>query len=676
MEPTNQTNQPDAKPKPQGAPRPQRGGGGRSGGRGRRPQPIRLPQENAIPVNKSSFNGTGGEQATQIKPRKANEVKMFKNKLRVIPLGGLGEIGKNMNAFEYGNDIIVVDMGSIFPNDQQPGIDHVIPDTTYLEKNKHKIRGHIITHAHLDHIGGVGYILPKIPAPMYGARFTLAMIEKALPEHNLNFTPQFRVMDPSKHERVQLGEFNVELVRMNHSIPDACAVMIRTPAGSVLVTGDWRVEDNPLLGQTLDWDRLKQIGEEGLDLLMADSTNATVVGRNASERDIIPSLTDLFNRANGRIIVSTFASSINRVQMIIDAAKASNRKLALTGRSMLGNIELAVKLGYIKVPPGLIMRVQDTGGPAGERVVILCTGSQGEENSALSRMSTGDHPHVKMKPGDTVILSSNPIGGNIVAVQKSVSNLMREGVKVYQNGTRALDNHGIIHVSGHATRDEQIELIETLKPRHFMPIHGEFYMLVTHAETAVQHGVDPQKVFVLDNGDTLEVVEGSIAKGERVQSGILLVDGSGIGDVENLVLRDRLAMGGDGVLMVVATVDRKSGRLLTSPDIISRGFVHMKESEELISKVRQEVRRSFERRNPDQPADWAKFKLRLRDDISDLLYARTKRNPMVLPVINEVGGGSGGRSGGDRGGRPRPERSDRGPRREGGGSAGDATMVL
>lgn len=673
---TSSTQNSNPKPAP-AADRPQRQRSGGAGGRrSRRPQ-VRLPQENAVPVNKSTFNGANGEQATQVKPRQANRVAMHEDRLRVIPLGGLGEIGKNMTAFEYGNDIVVIDMGSTFPNETQPGIDHVIPDVTYLEKNKHKIRGHIITHAHLDHIGGIAYNLPKIPAPMYGARFTLAMIEKALPEHNLPFTPQFRVMDPNKHEKVQLGAFSVELVRMNHSIPDSCAVVLRTPVGTILATGDWRIEDNPLLGQTLDWDRLKEIGDEGLDLLLGDSTNSTRLGRNDSERDIIPTLTDLFGRAKGRVIVSTFASSVNRVQMIIDAAQASNRKLALAGRSMLGNVELAVKLGYIKVPPGLIMRVQDTNGPAGERVVILCTGSQGEENSALSRMSTGDHPHVKMKPGDTVIFSSGTIAGNDRAVAKSVSNLMREGVKVYQQSTKDLNKHGILHVSGHATRDEQAQLLDVLRPKHFMPVHGEFYMLVNHAELAVEHGVSPDNIFVLDNGDTLNVTKNGLKKGERVESGVVLVDGIGIGDVENLVLRDRIAMGGDGVVMVVATVDRRSGRLLTSPDIISRGFVHMKESEELINKVRQEVRRTFERRNPEEQTDWAKFKLRLRDDIADLLYARTKRNPMVLPVVNEVGGG-GGRPQRSEGGQGRPSRGDRPQRDRGPRSGGgqDATISL
>ena len=475
---------------------------------GRRPRrPInRLPQEPTIPVNKSTFNGAGGEQATQVKPRVANQV-TNQPTLRIIPLGGLGEIGKNMTALEYGDDIIVVDIGSTFPNQNQPGIDMVIPDVTYLEKHKRKIKGHIITHAHLDHIGGIGYILPKLPAPMYGARFTLAMIEKGIAEHNLQQAPQFRVVDPNKHERVQLGQFNVELVRMNHSIPDSVAVVVRTPAGTILMTGDWRVEDNPLLGQTLDWDRLKEIGKEGLDVLLADSTNTVRVGRNNSERDIIPTLTDLFGRAQGRVMISTFASSVNRVQMIIDAAAASNRKLALVGRSMLSNVELAVKLGYVKVPPGLIMRVQDANGPSGERVVILCTGSQGEENSALSRMSTGDHPHVKIKPGDTVILSSSPIQGNERSVSRSVSNLMREGVKVYQQGTKDLDDHGILHVSGHATRDEQAQLIETLKPKYFIPIHGEFYMLVNHGRLAVEKGIPAENVFVLDNGDMLWLPE-------------------------------------------------------------------------------------------------------------------------------------------------------------------------
>jgi ribonuclease J len=643
--PRNQTNQP--KPAKPGQPAARSGApggnggrrGGNSNGRARRRQqqtnPIaaKLMNQPAIPVNKSVFNGAGGEQATQVKPRQANQVTRDP-KLRIIPLGGLGEIGKNMTALEYENDIIVLDLGSQFATEEQPGVDHVFPDITYLEKNRHKLRGIVITHGHMDHIGASGYVLPKLPAPIFGTQFTLAMLQKQIEEFKLQTQPQFRPMNPDTHERVQLGVFNIELVRVGHSIPDATAVVVRTPVGTLIDTGDWRFEPDPVVGKPMDVDRLGEIAKEGVRVLMGDSTNANRPGNTPQERQIEDTFDDLFKRANGRIIMSMFASNVNRVQLVIDTVAKHNRKLAITGRSMLANTELAVKLGIIKVPPGLLTRVQDSATTEG--AVVLCTGSQGEMNAALSRMATGDHPHLKIKPGDTVILSSSPIGGNIVSVGNMVDDLLREGAQVYQAATQGVDNSGILHVSGHAFHDDLVALVKLLKPEVLMPIHGTFAMQTRHAQIGLENGVDPKKIFVLSNGDTLELTAKEAKKGERVPAGIVLVDGSGIGDVETMVLRDRLALGSDGMVVVIATVDRKAGRLLTSPDIISRGFVHMKENEELIGRVRQEIRKSFERRDKQRNADWAKFKLTLRDDIADFLYAKTKRNPMVLPVINEV----------------------------------------
>lgn len=613
------------------------GGGGRGARRRQQPNPVaaKLTNPPAVPINKSIYNGTGGQQATQVKERKANQVTR-EPKLRVIPLGGLGEVGKNMMAIEFEQDMILVDMGFAFPDEFQPGIDYIIPDTTYIEKNAHKLRGIIITHGHMDHIGASGYVLPKFHVPVFGTKLSLAMVEKQIEEFKLQSAPDFRVMDPDKHERVQLGVFNIELARVTHSIPDAAAVIIRTPIGTLIHTGDWRLDPEPIDGKLMDLKRLEEVGKEGVLLLMSDSTNTERVGRTPTEKLIEPTLDDLFSRASGRIIISTFASSLTRVQLIINATHKAGRKLAFIGRSMLSNVELAVKLGYIKVPPGLITRVQEGSGMKDDQIVILCTGSQGEVNSALTRMSTGDHPHVKIKPGDSVILSSNPIPGNEKAVVSSMDALMREGARVYMNVLRELDRFGILHVSGHASWDDLSDLVKLVKPKYFMPIHGEFHMLVRHAELAVKAGVNASDSYVMDNGDTLEITPAKAYKADRVPSGIVLIDGSGIGDVENLVLRDRLALGSDGMVVVIATVDKRSGRLLTSPDIISRGFVHMKESEELIGRVRQEIRKAFERRDKNRPADWQKFKLQLRDDVADFLYSKTKRNPMILPVINEV----------------------------------------
>jgi ribonuclease J len=591
-----------------------------------------------VPVNKSVYNGAGGAQATQVKmsERKANQAIKREPSLRIIPLGGMGEIGKNMMAIEYEDDIIIIDMGFMFPTDDQPGIDYVIPDVSYLERKKQNIRGMVLTHAHEDHMGGIPFILPKLPTPIYTARFSAGMVEKKLVEYKLQTQPQLRIMDPDKHEQVQLGVFKVELIRTTHAIPDACSVAIDTPLGKIIHTGDFRFDPNPIDNKPADLKRLQELGDEGVLLLLSDSTNCEDAGRTPSERDIQPTLEDLFSRQKGRIIVSSFSSQINRVQLVVDAAHKTGRKLAFTGRSMLANVELAVKLGYLKIPAGLIVRVQDIARIPDNEVAILCTGSQGELNSALVRMSTGDHPQVKIKPGDAVIMSSSIIPGNEKSVVTSVDALMREGSWVYQNRLREIDDCGILHVSGHAAREELVEMLQYVRPKYFMPQHGEFHHLVRHADLAVKNGIPKENIFVLDNGDVLELDKLGARKGERVPSGKIMIDGTGVGDVEGVVLRDRLAMASDGIFVIVATVARGSGKLVTSPDIISRGFIYMKENEELVNKARGQVRQAFERRNIKEPTDWSKFKLKLRDEIGDYLYGATKRNPMIITVINEV----------------------------------------
>jgi ribonuclease J len=597
-----------------------------------------LPSLDTMPVNKSVYNGLSGAQQSrrgQAQRGPANQAGPRVTKLRVMILGGLGEIGKNMMAVEYGNDIVILDMGFAFPDENLPGVDYIIPDTSYLEKNKHKVRGIVVTHGHMDHIGGAGYIIPKFPVPVYGSRLTLAFVEKQISEFKIN-TPKWVVMDPDKHERVQLGAFNIELVRVTHTISDSTAIVLRTPAGTLINTGDWRPDPTPLDNKPMDFERLRQIGEEGVLLLMSDSTSCDRVGHTTTEMVVAPVLDDLFSRAKNRIIISTFSSSITRVQMIIDSTVKSGRKLALVGRSTLANVEVCVRLGYIKIPAGTLVRVQDLANTPDNQVVVLSTGSQGEENSALVRMSTGDHQNVKIKPGDTIILSSSVIPGNETSVVRLIDNLMREGAQVFARSTEGLKEHGPVHVGGHAFNGDVGDLVKLVKPKYYVPIHGEFHHLVYSAEAAVENGVPRENVFVMDNGDVLEMTADAAVKGARIPAGMVLIDGSGVGDVEGVVLRDRLAMGQEGVFTIVATVSRKTGKLVSSPDIISRGFIYMKENEELINKARAEVRRAFERRNANEPIDWAKFKLRLRDDIGDLLYSKTKRNPMILPVINEV----------------------------------------
>jgi ribonuclease J len=621
------------------------GGGGRASGARRRSQqqmPTHtdlVPALDTMPVNKSIFNGTGGVQQSKKAAGRGPANQVTKElKLKIMPLGGLGEIGKNMMAVEYANEIIILDMGFAFPDSNQPGVDYILPDVTYLERNRHKVKGIVITHGHMDHIGGSGYMIPKFPVPVYGSRLSLGMVAKQIEEFKIQ-TPRYVVMDPDKHERVQVGSFSIELVRVTHTIADSTAVVLRTPVGIIIDTGDWRLDPSPLDGKPMDLTRLKEIGDEGVLLLMSDSTSCDKVGRGGSEKLVEPTIHDLFSRADGRIIISTFSSSITRVQLIVEAAAKAGRKLALVGRSMLSTIELCVKMGYLSVPQGLLIRAQDTGNYPDGQVVILCTGSQGEENSALARMSTGDHQNVKIKPGDTVIFSSSVIPGNEVPIVRLVDNLMREGASVYSRATESLRGHGPVHVGGHASRDDVADLVNLVRPKFFMPIHGEFHHLVYNAEVAVENGVPRENCFVMDNGDVLEVTPTTAAKGPRIPAGMVMVDGNGVGDVEGVVLRDRLALGGEGVFMIVATVSRKTGRLVSSPDIISRGFIYMKEHEELVNTARAEVRKAFEKRssggNPSRE-DWAKFKLRLRDEIGDLLYSKTKRNPMILPVINEV----------------------------------------
>jgi len=637
--------------KPQGGQRS--GGGGGRGGRHRGGTQVPnhtdlVPALDAMPVNKSAFNGTSGRQQTKVKGSNqpqtddrgpANQA-TNEPKLRVIPLGGLGEVGKNMMAIEYGNDIITVDMGFAFPNPtKQPGVDYMIPDVSYLVKNKHKVRAHVLTHAHEDHMGGIPFILPQLPAPIYTARFSAGMVEKKLVEYHLQTQPQLRILDPDKHEKVQIGPFTVELVRVTHTIPDACAAVITTPIGKIINTGDWRFDPSPVDGKPPDFARLTELGKEGVLLLMSDSTSCEFLGHSRTEMDIEPTFLDIFAKAQGRIILASFSSQINRIQLVINATTKSGRKIAFVGRSMLANVELAIKIGYLKIPAGLVVRVQDIVNLADNQVVVMCTGSQGEENSALTRMGSGDHQNIKIKAGDTVVFSSSIIPGNDRSITNSMDALMREGAKVYHNVFRDLDGIGILHVGGHALQDEVKEMIGMVKPKYFMPIHGEFHMMVRNAEIALKEGIPKDNIFVMDNGDVLEITPTKAWKGARVPSGIVMIDGAGIGDVEGVVLRDRIAMGADGVFMIIATVSRKTGRLVSSPDIISRGFIYMKEHEELINKARAEVRKSFEKRaitgNPSRE-DWAKFKLRLRDDIGDLLYSKTKRSPMVLPVINEV----------------------------------------
>ena len=604
-----------------------RGGGGNNNNRrfDKRPTQYAVGSFNQIKPNAPAVTAPVGMS------------KIDAGKLKIIPLGGLGQIGKNVMALEYEDDIIVMDLGFSFPGEDQPGIDLVVPDVTYLEERKHKIRGIVITHAHEDHVGGIPFLLPKIPAPIYAAQFTIKFIERKLEEYHLDFKPELHIMDQDKNQKIQLGVFTVEFIRITHSIPDACALAIHTPVGTIINTGDWRFEENPIDGKPSDKERLKQIGDEGVLMLMSDSTNCEQTGRTPSEREIVETLDEIFVRNyNKRAIIASFSSQITRMQIIIDAVDKAHRKLVVAGRSMLNNLELSVKLGYVKVPPGLLIKAQDMKNYQDSEIVVLTTGSQGEEFSALQRMGKGEHRDVKLKEGDVVILSSSIIPGNEKSIWGMVDNLFRWGTYVYQSATREVDDLGIFHISGHANIDEVKEMIELVRPKYYLPIHGELHHLVHNAKIATDMGYDKKDVFVIENGQTLEMTKDAIKLGPKVQSGSVLIDGAGIGDVQEIVLKDRLAMSSDGVFMVIATVDKRTGKLVTSPDIISRGFIYVKDNADILNNSRKIVKNIFASKSPSVPANSPAFKARMRDELSNYLYKVTKRNPIVLPVVVEV----------------------------------------
>ena len=587
--------------------------------------------------SEGSFNADNTRQQIAA-PKPVVMSKADAGKLKIIPLGGLDKIGKNMMALEYEDDIIVMDLGFMFPGPDMPGIDYIIPDTKYLEERKHKIRAHLITHAHLDHVGGIPFMLPKLPAPIYAAQFTVKFIERQLEEYKLPFKPELHIINQDSGEKIQLGAFSIEFIRTTHSIPDACSIAIKTPVGTIINTGDWRFDDDPISGKPANKTRLKELGDEGVLLLMCDSTSCENVGKSPSEYDIVKTLDEIFVRNyNKRVIISSFASQVDRIQVFVDAAQKAKRKLALAGRSLLSNMEIAVKLGYVKVPPGVLIKASDVSKYQDGEVAVLTTGHQGEENSGLVRMGKGEHKDIKLKSSDVVVLSSSIIPGNEKSVWGMIDDIFRWGPYVYQQATKDFDDLGIMHTSGHAYYEEVKEMIELVRPKYYLPIHGEIHHMVHNSEIAKRSGVvKSENIFVIENGQTLEAKEGEMKLGPIVQSGSILIDGSGIGDVQEIVLKDRLAMASDGIFTVIATVNRKTGKLVTSPDIISRGFVYVKDNEELMNKSRLIVKNIFAKRNPKSPPNSPIVKSRMRDELSNLLYKVTKRTPIVIPVVIEV----------------------------------------
>jgi ribonuclease J len=554
-----------------------------------------------------------------------------KDTLKVIPLGGVEEVGENMTIFEYGDDILVIDMGFAFPDETMPGIDYVIPDTKYLQENKQKIRGVIITHGHLDHIGAVPYILPKIgDPPIYTLPLTGALVERRLDEFNLKGRSPINKI--SIDQVLNLGDFSIRFFRLNHNIPDSMGLSIKTPSGHIVYATDWKFDHTPADNKPTEFHKIAQLGGEGVTLLMSDSTNAGVPGYSLSERELGETIDRVFRDAAGRIIFATFSTLVNRIQQVFNSAEKNDRKVVVTGRSMISTVEIAHGLGILRVPPKLIIRAEAARKLPDNRVVILSTGSQGEESAALARIARGEHKTVQIKKGDTVVISASPIPGNERSVASVMNNLTRLGAKVIYN--KNLD----IHSSGHAKQEDLKLMISLIRPKFFMPIHGEHHMLVAHAELARNLGVPEQNIFIMDNGDVVEIKEGMAKLSDKkIKTGIVFIDGLGIGDVGEVVLRDRKLMSEDGMFVIIMQIDHKTGKLVNPPEIISRGFVYMKESEDLLREVKHEVRKVVEVKNnrPQEP-NWAYIRSQIRDQIGEFLYQRTERRPLIIPVVTEV----------------------------------------
>ncbi len=553
---------------------------------------------------------------------------MTTENIRLIPLGGLGEVGKNMMVVEYGDDIIIIDSGLMFPDDEMFGVDLVIPDTSYLNDKKQRIHGIFITHGHEDHIGGLAYVLPMLDfPPIFATRLTQGLISVKLKEHKLLDKTSINVVTPG--DQVALGEFLVEIVRVNHSVPDAVALAIHTPIGTIVHTGDYKFDHTPIDGHPADFGTLARIGNQGVLVMMGDSTRVESPGYTPSERVINDSFDKIFANAPGRVILATFASLLSRVQQVIDTASRYERVVALVGRSMVNNVQMAIDLGYIKIPKGMLIRAEDINKFPPERVVIICTGSQGEPTSALTRIANQYHRLVRIQKHDTVILSATPVPGNEKMVNRTINNLFRQGAEVYY---QAIAN---VHVSGHAAQEELKLMLNLLRPTYFLPIHGEYRQLILHAKLANSIGIPEDHIVIAEDGDIVEVTKDSIEITDHVACGNVFVDGLGVGDIGQIVLRDRQVLAQDGILMVVLTVDKETGHPLAGPDIVSRGFVYVRDSEELLENARERVLESFIGLN-GHASDWSFVKDKIRHTLSEYLYEKTHRRPMILPLVMEV----------------------------------------
>lgn len=553
--------------------------------------------------------------------------KKAKSKLRIIPLGGLGEIGKNMTLFEYEDEMIIVDCGLAFPEDEMLGIDLVIPDTSYVLKNIHKVKGIILTHGHEDHIGALPYVLQELNIPLYTTRLTMGLIENKLKEHNLLKSTERNVV--SQGETIKLGNnFKVEFIRSNHSIADAVILAIWTPLGIVVHTGDFKVDYTPISGAPIDLHRLAELGKKKVLVLMADSTNVERIGYTQSEKIVGAKFEEVFaTYQDRRIMVATFASNIDRVQQIINAANKYKRKVAVIGRSMVNVVKTASELGYLSIPENIMIEINDVKRYRDDQIALVMTGSQGEPMAALSRMANSEHKQIEIKPGDVIILSATPIPGNEKTVSKVVNELCKKGAVVVREDT---------HVSGHAAQEE-LKLVHTLvKPKYFIPVHGEYRHLQRHMQLAMELGMKRNNIIIASNGEVIEVASDYIKTVGNVPSGQILVDGLGVGDVGNIVLRDRKHLSQDGLLIVVMTLEKESGIVVAGPDIISRGFVYVREAENLMEEAKAVIRKALDRCENKHIVEWSQIKTIVKDDLREFVWQKTKRSPMILPIIMEV----------------------------------------
>ncbi|MBQ7960757.1 MAG: ribonuclease J [Clostridia bacterium] len=569
-------------------------------------------------IRRSSVQKKNEEKATHQRNKK----------IKVIPLGGLHEIGKNMTAFEYGSDLLLLDAGLAFPGDDMLGIDMVIPDITSLQKQKNRIRGIVITHGHEDHIGAIPYVLKEFNVPVFGTKLTLGILRNKLEEHGILDTTKLNVINPG--EVFRLGEFKVEFIRSNHSIADAVAVALHTPTGVILHTGDFKIDSTPIDGEMIDLGRIGELGKNGVLLLMSDSTNAERKGYTMSERTVGATFDHVFDNCTKRIFIATFASNIHRVQQIINTAVKYGRKVAVSGRSMENVLAAAIELGYMDIPKNTLIKLDEIGRYSKEQLVIVTTGSQGETMSALSRMAFAGHKKVNIEPDDLVIISASPIPGNEKAISNVINELLKKGAEVIY------ESLADVHVSGHACQEELKIILALAKPRYFMPVHGEFKHLSRHRSLALQMGMKTKDIFMMENGQVLELSQKDAKITGTVPSGRVLVDGLGVGDVGSIVLRDRKHLSEDGLIVVVMTIDQATKTAVAGPDIISRGFVYVRESEDLMESMREKACDVVEDCLSHNTLDWASLKTHLKNELGSFIFSKTKRKPMILPVIMDI----------------------------------------